>query len=172
MIVDTETLLNSISSKYPDPNRKLRKMVENGEIIRLKRGLYETDPATPPFAVANEIFGPSYISFESALSWYGVIPEYVVSVTSAKCGKRGSAEFSNPIGTFRYRDVPAEVFEIGVVEWEMYDRKFRIASKEKAVCDKLYKMPPVNSLDDVVALMFEDLRFDDDEILSMDLDLI
>lgn len=172
MIVDTETLLNSISSKYSDPNRKLRKMVEGGEIVRLKRGLYETDPTTPPFAVANEIFGPSYISFESALSWYGVIPECVVSVTSAKIGKRDSAEFSNPIGTFVYKDVPAKVFEIGVVEWEAYGRKFRIASKEKAVCDELYKMPPVNSLDDVVALMFEDLRFDDDQILGMDLDLI
>jgi len=154
VIVDTETILNSISSKYPDPNRKLRRMVENGEIVRLKRGLYETDPTTPPFAIANDIFGPSYISFESALSWYGVI------------------QFSNPIGTFRYKDVPARVFEIGVIEWEAYDRKFRIASKEKAVCDKLYKMPPVYSLDDVNALMFEDLRFDDDEILGMDLDLI
>ncbi len=172
MIIRGELLIDDISGDYSSPNCKLGRMVENGEIIRLRRGLYETDPTTTPFLVANEIFGPSYISFESALSWYGVIPEEVVSITSATCNKRRSAEFTNPLGTFRYKDVPARVFEIGVQEWEMYDRKCKIATKEKAVCDKLYKMPPMNSLDDLEALMFEDLRFDEDEILGMDLDLI
>lgn len=172
MIVDTETLLNSVLSECSDPRRKLSKMAKDGEIIRLKKGLYETDPTTSSFEVANEILRPSYISFEYALSWYGVIPEYVVSVTSATCGKHKSAMFHNQLGTFRYMNVPANVFEIGVIEWEAGDKKVRIASKEKAVCDKLFKICPMRSLDDIEALMFEDLRFDDDEILSMDLDLI
>lgn len=172
MIIRGELLIDNISGDYSSPNCKLGRMVENGEIIRLRRGLYETDPTTPPFLVANDIFGPSYISFEYALSWHGVIPEGVVSVTSATYGKRRMVRFTNPLGTFWYTDIPKRVFEIGVQEWCMDDRKCMIATKEKAVCDKLYKMPPVNSLDDIEALMFEDLRFDEDEILSMDLDLI
>ena len=172
MIIRGELLIDDISGDYSSPNCKLGRMVENGEIIRLRRGLYETDPTTPPFLVANEIFGPSYISFEYALSWHGVIPEGVVSVTSATYGKRRTARFTNPLGTFWYMDIPKRVFEIGVQEWSVEDRKCMMATKEKAVCDKLYKMPPVNSLNDIEALMFEDLRFDEDEILSMDLDLI
>lgn len=172
MIIRGELLIDGISEEYSSPNCKLGRMVESGEVIRLRRGLYETNPSTPPYMVANQIFGPSYISFEYALSWYGVIPEGVVSVTSATYGKHRTARFTNSLGTFWYMDIPERVFEIGVQEWDTDDGKCRIATKEKAVCDKLYKMPPMNSLDDIEALMFEDLRFDEDEILSMDLDLI
>lgn len=76
-------MVDRLSDTYSSPACKLSRMVEKGEIIRLRRGLYETDPGTPPYLVANCICEPSYISFEYALSWHSIIPERVNAVTNA-----------------------------------------------------------------------------------------
>ena len=47
-------------------------------------------------------------------------------------------------------------------------REYRIATTEKAICDKLYKMPPTKNYKDLEALMFEDLRFDEDIVENLD----
>lgn len=62
MIVAEESMVDRLSDTYSSPACKLSRMVEKGEIIRLRRGLYETDPETPPYLVANCICEPSYIS--------------------------------------------------------------------------------------------------------------
>lgn len=172
MIIDSRTLIESELAGFRDPEHQIRKMVENKELVRLKRGLYETDPKAPKYLVANELYGPSYISFEYALSWHNVIPEGVINMTSATTGKNRSMKIKNPIGTFFYRDVPAEAFPIGVETWTQDGREYRMASKEKAVCDKLYQIPSIRTLNDIDALMFDDLRFDEEEITSMDMDLV
>lgn len=113
MIVAGESMVDRLSDTYSSPACKLSRMVEKGEIIRLRRGLYETDPETPPYLVANCICEPSYISFEYALSWHSIIPERVNAVTNATYGKRRSKVFETPLGTFRYYDIPHAVFEMG-----------------------------------------------------------
>ena len=78
MIVKGELMIDSLSDSYSSPACKLGRMVENGEVVRLRRGLYETDPETPPYLVASHICEPSYISFEYALMRHSIIPERVV----------------------------------------------------------------------------------------------
>ena len=107
MIVKGELIIDSLSDTYSSPACKLGRMVESGELIRLKRGLYETDPKTPPYLVARYLCEPSYISFEYALSWHEIIPERTVVVTNATINKRRSKRFDTPLGSFSYSDVPA-----------------------------------------------------------------
>ena len=66
-----------------DKRGKIARMIDSGELIRLRRGVYATRRDLNPLCFAASIYGPSYISFETALSYYGLIPEAVYEVISA-----------------------------------------------------------------------------------------
>ncbi len=87
MIKTTSMLLEELE-EYASPKSKLSRMVKRGECFPITKGLYETDPNTPPHLLAGSIYGPSYISFEFALSYYGLIPEAVYTVTCATFEKK------------------------------------------------------------------------------------
>src|SRR5690554_965136 len=78
------------------------RMVKDGEYIKIIRGLYETDPSTPGYLLAGSIYGPSYLSFEFALAYHGLIPEAVYTFTSATYDKKKKKKFETPFGTFTY----------------------------------------------------------------------
>lgn len=168
VIVEGELIIDRLSDAYSSPACKLGRMVEEGKIVRLRRGLYETDPETPPYLVANRICEPSYISFEYALMRHSIIPERVVRVTNATCGKRKTKTYSNRLGTFVYYGIPEGAFPVGIEYWGEGDRRYPIATAVKAVCDMLSKMPSTRTRKGLETLMFEDLRFDEDAILELD----
>lgn len=153
-------------------NTKLSRDSKNGKLIKIKNGLYETNPNVPPYYLANAIYGPSYISFDYALSYYGLIPEKVQVVTSATFNKKKTKYYKTPLGNFTYRDVPSNVypFEINLIEENGYT--FQIATKEKALCDKLYTLSPINNLKELEILLFKDLRIDRDEFNKLDKEMI
>ena len=168
MIVTGELIMDRLSADYSSPACKLGRMVEKGEIIRLKRGIYETDPDTPPYLVAHYLCEPSYISFEYALSWHEIIPEGVRTVTCATCNKHKNKSFETPLGTFSYSDIPLSAFDVGVDAYDQDGREYFLASPAKAICDKLYKMPSTRSYKGLEELMFDDLRFDEDAVFGLD----
>ena len=87
MIKTTAMLLEELKG-YGSPKSKLARMAERGECFPITRGLYETDRNAPAYLLAGSIYGPSYISFEYALSRYGLIPEAVYAVTCATFEKK------------------------------------------------------------------------------------
>src|ERR1700722_18741022 len=95
--VDAQTLL-SLLGDYSKPRECILRMVKGGEIIRLKNGFYlihdkiQQGPTNliPYEQVANLLYGPSYVSLEWALSFYGMIPERVYAVTSMTLGRTKS----------------------------------------------------------------------------------
>ena len=87
MIKTTAMLLEELR-EYGSPKSKLARMAERGECFPITRGLYETDRNAPAYLLAGSIYGPSYISFEYALSRYGLIPEAVYAVTCATFEKK------------------------------------------------------------------------------------
>ncbi len=104
------------------------------------------------FMVANKIYEPSYVSLESALAYYGVIPETVFGVTSVS--SRKTKQYESTWGIFSYRSVKPQ-FMIGyqVIE-NSPGNKFKIACLEKALLDYLYLNSDIHSLVD-----FEGLRW-------------
>ena len=168
MIISSDQLLYE-NRKYAVPQARIQGMVKRGELIPLKRGLFETDSAAPGFLMANAILGPSYISFEYALSYHSMIPERVVTYTSATFGQNKKKEYSNLFGTFTYRDIPQDVFPYYYTR-ELSDyRPYLIASREKALCDQLYIAPPIRGIRDFTEYLFDGLRLDEEIFEELDL---
>ena len=76
MIKSTAILLEELKN-YQNPMVKISLMVKKRELFPITRGLYETDPSIPGHYIASVIYGPSYLSFEFALAYHGLIPETV-----------------------------------------------------------------------------------------------
>ena len=167
MIITTEQLLYE-NRMYKDPKHRIFNMARKGEIIPIKRGMYETDKDTPGYLLANVLLGPSYLSFEYALSYYGMIPERVEVYTSATFGKRKIHEFKNDFGTYRYRDIPLEVYPYFYTREVIGGRPFLIATKEKALCDMVSIVSPIRGIADFEEYLFDGMRLDEDEFDSLD----
>ena len=169
MIATTQMLIEKYNN-YVNPKAKIKRMVNSDMLFPLTRGLYETDGNVPGYCLAGAIFGPSYLSFDYALSVYGLIPEAVYAYTSATFDKKKSKELSNHFGRFTYRDIPGDAYPFGILIKEENGYVYQMACPEKALCDKLYAMPPVTSQRDIEQMLFEDLRIDDTEFSKLDVD--
>lgn len=167
MIISSEQLLFE-NKKLANPQARVQTMVKKGELISLKRGLFETDVNTPGFVLANSILGPSYLSFEYALSYYGMIPERVSTYTSAVCGRNKTIEYKNRFGVFTYRDVPENVFPYYYTRELSGDRPYLIASREKALCDQLSAISPIRGINDFREYLFDGMRLDEDIFEELD----
>jgi predicted transcriptional regulator of viral defense system len=167
MIKTTAMLLDELN-EYVSPKSKLSRMVERGECFPITRGLYETDPNVPAHLLAGSIYGPSYISFEYALAYYGLIPEAVYTVTCATFEKKKKKKYETSFGTFTYRDVPPEAFPLGIRLIQEGDYFYRIAEPEKALCDQLYTISPVPNIKRLMQLLTEDLRIEEAELKKLD----
>jgi hypothetical protein len=150
---------------YSNPSAKIRNLVKKGNLIQFRRGLYiRPDCLEDPrwrMRIANRLYGPSYISLQYALRWWGLIPENVPHITSVTFRKNRNKRFETPAGTYFYRDVPREVYPHSVVLESSGHPRFLIASAEKALCDLLYTISGIRSARDLEALLFEDLRIED-----------
>lgn len=167
MICGKDELIAKFSEGPTDPVEKLRSMLDRGEIVELRDGLYETDPSTPPHLIARHLCEPSYISFDYALSWHGIIRESTKVITCATCSRR--TEFvDTPLGLFTYTEMPEASFDCGVEPHTQDGEGFLMADPEKAVCDKLYLMRPTTSFSELEGMMFGDLRFDDERTMRLD----
>lgn len=158
---------------YTDIKGKIRREVQAGRLIPVARGLYETDQTISGKYLAGRIYGPSYLSFDFALYVYSLIPEAVYKTyTSATFDKRKTKKYQNQFGVFTYRDIPTEVYPLGVLIIEENGYSYQIATPEKALCDKLYTISPASNLTELKELLFDDLRIDEDEFEKLDQDTL
>lgn len=169
MIKTTAIMLQELNN-YKNPRDKLAHMVKKKECIPVIQGLYETNPTTPGYQLANTICSPSYLSFEFALSYHGLIPEAVYNFTSATFEKKKKKEFKTLFGTFTYRDVPSAAYPYGIECVSENGYTFQIASPEKALCDELYIQSPVTSQRELKELLFDGLRIDWDLFCKLNMD--
>lgn len=169
MIATYEILKNSLT-QYKAPDIKIKRMSDSGEIIKLTKNLYEINQNTPGYLVANAIYTPSYLSFDYALAYHGLIPEAVYVYTSATYNKKKKKQYNNKLGTFIYRDVPSNVYPYGISIVKEGEYYYAIATAEKAICDKLYTLKPVKNKKEIYALLFNDLRIDINLLKEMNIE--
>lgn len=110
--------------------------LKKGVFLRMKRGVYIYS-ANPPtkFEMANYLWKPSYITFETALSSHGIIPETVYTITSATT--RSSKEFNFENQIYKYYQIKKKLF-FGYKPIKIRDKVVLMADKEKALLDYLY----------------------------------
>lgn len=110
------------------------------------------------FIISNQIYKPSYVSFEMALSYYRLIPESIYAITSATT--RHTYTFETQLGAFIYKKIkPKLMFGYKLVEYN--NQIYKIAEIEKALIDFFYiKSDIINEGD------FEELRIDKESFLE------
>jgi predicted transcriptional regulator of viral defense system len=145
---------------------QLSRWIKAGKIYQLRRGLYSIAPPYQrqqphPFLVANHLQKASYVSLQSALSFYGLIPEVVNITTSVSTGR--PERLDTPLGTFEFRHIKTELL-FGYRMTELGEQSALIATPEKALLDLIYLQPGGDSL-----AYLKELRLQNTEKLDKDL---
>lgn len=156
-------------NNYSNKNNKISREIKKGKLFKIITGLYETDPNTPGYLLASSIYGPSYISFDFALSYYGLIPERVSTITCATFNKKKRKQYNTKFGVFTYKDVPSSVYPEEILLKQENNYSYQIATKEKALCDKLYSLKPLKNLSNLENMLFNDLRIDIEEFKKINI---
>ena len=183
MITDLEHIGNipvstsavaSLFSELKAGNQKVRNLEMAGKIIRLKKGLYVVNPKVSrvPLStelIANHLYAPSYVSMQTALRYYGLIPEAVYTTQSMTI--KHSRNFDTPLGRFEYQMITREAFTVGITYINKQNYSFLIATPEKALCDLIANSPKVNLryLKDVEIYLENDIRMDIEDLKKMDM---
>lgn len=160
----TNDIIKLNLQEYSNKDTKICREVKNGNLIKIINGLYETDSNINGYLLAGSIYGPSYLSFDFALYYYGLIPEKVTAFTSATFDKKKKKMYENQFGVFLYRDVPSNVYPLGINLIEENGYIYQIATPEKALCDKLYTLSPIKNMSELENVLYNDLRIDIDEL--------
>lgn len=151
--------VKDIFKKYPDfDNRRLVEWQKKAYITKVRRGFYcfseKETRETFLFYTANKIYSPSYISLESALSYYRLIPEGVFTINSVTTVN--TSDFDTPIGDFMYKHIKKELF-FGYNLVQDNVNTIKIASPEKAILDYFY-LNKINTAADIRAMRFNEIE--------------
>lgn len=162
----TRQLLLDLLKDYKRPFDKMDELVKQGVLLQVKRGIYIPGPnlkmAGPePFLLANHLLGPSYVSLDTALSYWGLIPERVYEISSVTIAP--SKIYKTPLGRFSYTHIRLPYYSFGIKPVELTKQQTALmASPEKALCDKIVTTAGLilRSSKQIIELLVEDLRME------------
>lgn len=174
---DYQALLDGLR-EYDRPRDKITSLLRKGVIIRVKKGIYIFGKSYQrrPFSrelLANMIYGPSYISMETALHHHGLIPERVEAMMSVTEGR--GRRFFTPLGLFLYHSIPGKAYPIGIDQVAIEGgRSFLMATPEKALADKIQaeRGLPLRSQAEIRVYLLESLRIDHKALGRLDAEAI
>lgn len=165
--------LSDVFKEYSNPKMKISDMLKKHQIIKVKKGIYIFNEKyrTRQYSkelLANLIYGPSVVSAEYMLSYYGIIPERVVDITSSTTKRKKI--FVTPVGTFNYFQVPEKYYPVGITIIKNEYVSFLAATKERALADKVINDTNniLNNYKDTENYLFSDLRINEDVFFEMD----
>jgi len=149
----------------------VKRALASGQVVHVRRGLYclaskYLREKVDPLVLAQRIYGPSYVSLETALSYHGWIPEAVYAITSTSLDR--SREFSTPLGHFSFTRVPQKTFYTQVTRVEK-GAGLLLATPLKALADYVYAHKQDWSSTRPVV---ESLRVDEGLLRSVDAQMI
>jgi hypothetical protein len=162
------TYLLDLLQVYKQPRDKITDLLKSGEIIRIKKGLYVIGErfggSIDKEVLANAIYGPSCISLDYALSYYSMIPERVVEITSVTPNR--NKKYTTGVGSFSYSHVRKETFDAGIVYKESGITGFLIASPEKALFDKVLLEPGLRTKHEIEEYVTVNLRIEKESLVN------
>ena len=171
-------LVLELLSAYKRPNDKISELIKSEELIPVRRGLYITGPIldlpTPePFLIANHLRGPSYVSLESALSYWNMIPERAYEISSVTI--KTSKLYHTHLGRFNFQQLKIPYYSYGIKNITYSPKQtMLIASPEKALCDKVVLTPKIylRSIKQTRDFLMEDLRIDIEVLSTLDIKMM
>jgi len=171
----THQLLADLLKDYKRTNDKILALKAYGLIEPVKKGLYIAGRSLgadrPESALlANHMLGPSYLSMESALAHYGLIPEKVFAITSMTT--KASRKFQTNIGLYTYTTLPLPYYAFGLATVSLSkDQQAIMAIPEKALCDKIATTAGITlrSQSSARDYVFGNLRMEEEDLAKFDL---
>lgn len=172
--ISTQVLLGLLKG-YRRPYDKIMELVHQGFIFQVRKGLYMTTSlvssvAPEPFLMANHLYGPSYISLDSAMFYWGLIPERVYEITSIST--KPTKNYRVQEVTYSFTHLPAAYYPVGIQSVVLTEKQtVLMASPEKSLCDKVITTAGVNlrSKKQAMTFLVEDLRMDKDRLRELNL---
>ncbi len=160
--------LAGLGESLPALRLQLSRWVKAGKLIQLTKGLYTlaapySKRATHPFVLANVMKKASYVSLQSALAYFGMIPEHVPTVTSVTTQRPARVE--TPLGCFLFRHIKKGWFS-GYKQVDLgAGQKAFVATPEKALLDLVYLTPGADSYEFLAELRLQNLTALDGDVL-------
>lgn len=174
----TRQILMDLLRDYRRPYDKINELTRQGLLIAVKRGIFipgpqSSVPVPENLLLANHLWGPSYVSSDSALSYWGLIPERVYEILSMTTNL--AKTYKTPVGRFRYIRLPLPYYSLGIQRVELASKQMTlIAGKEKSLCDKIITTPglKLRSVRQTREYLMEDLRISRDNLRELNTDAI
>lgn len=173
----SSSVLQTVLPQRTSFSHFISNLVDTKQLIRIRRGLYVVDPEVSgvpinSMIIANSLYGPSYVSFSTALNYYGLIDDVSQGIYSATIKR--DKRYQTPVGRFEYVTLSASYYAVGIKQVIAHDYSFLIATPEKALCDTMVNTIGLNlrSQKDAMSYLEEDLRFDMDKLKSLDINLL
>lgn len=171
-------LLMSWLKGYKRPNDKILGLKAQGILESLKKGLYIAGPSVTDnkpdvMLVANHLLGPSYVSMETALSYYGLIPERVYETSSMTT--KASRSFNTALGLFTYTRLSLPYYSFGLQMLRLPTNQYvMVASPEKALCDKIVTTSglTLRGLRSAYDYLVDDMRIDESVLKDLNTNMI
>ena len=168
-------ILMHILKDYERPYDKINQLVKEGQLSPVKKGLYipglnlrTFKPES--FLIANHLWGPSHVSLESALSFWGLIPERVYETTSITI--KAAKKYNTAVGRFSYTHVPLPYYAFGLKSVTLTEKQVAlIATPEKALCDKIITTTGIylRSVKQTKEFLIDDLRMEEEMLGKLNL---
>jgi predicted transcriptional regulator of viral defense system len=168
--------VSEIARFFPEksaPRKFCERLVAQGVLLRLKKGVYAFCEVHA-LVVANYLAPCSYVSFETALSHYGMIPEFTPLIMSVSSVSRHRT-YVTAIGSYEYFHQHSELFATGMDRLSIGENTpLLIATPEKALCDALARRGEQyhNKDVDFMGALIDGLRIEDDTLKNLDYDHI
>ncbi|MFW7382130.1 MAG: type IV toxin-antitoxin system AbiEi family antitoxin domain-containing protein [Oligoflexus sp.] len=167
--------IGELAAFFPEkaaPRKFCERLVNKGLLIRLKKGVYAFRENIDSLLIANYLAPCSYISFETALSYYGMIPEYVPVIMSVSTAIK-RRDFVTELGIYEYHYQTPALYALGMDMARVSERApaLLIATKEKALSDALARRSEVyhDKNHEFLAAILHSLRVEEVELLKFDL---
>jgi hypothetical protein len=169
----TRQILLDILKDYKRPHDKINELVKQKSLVPVKRGVFVPGPKLQlvqpdPFLLANHLYRPSYVSLETALSYWGLIPERVYEITSMTTDR--TKEYNTAVGRFTYLHLPLTYYFFGQKQVALAENQLAlVATPEKALCDKLIATSGLlfRSSIQLKAWLLEDMRMDRESLRKL-----
>jgi hypothetical protein len=163
---------------YKRPFDKINELVRQEILTPVKNGLFipgiKTKITKPePFLIANHLWGPSYVSLESALAYWGYIPERVFEISSVTV--KSAKTYLTKAGRFSYLHASLPYYSLGIISISLTKKQtVMIASPEKALCDKIIMTTGIllRSTKQVRDYLLDELRMDEEMLGKLDINEI
>jgi hypothetical protein len=163
------TQMSDLLRDFKSPRKKLHDLLRSGKLIRVKNGIYVPGEGLPhlpkpsSLRLANLVYGPSYVSLESALSFHGLIPEATHEVTSITTGR--NKLFLTSIGSFSYRHHEVNRYSVGVtIAYNHNNTPFLIATPEKAIIDCIWFLRTKLDRKKIHSFLIDDMRIEEEQL--------